>query len=184
MAADDMPTQIRAMIFADAVNFSKLKEDEIPRFSKYFLGSVADLIKESPHAPVMKNTWGDGLFFVFDEVKDAGLFALDLCELIGSIDWTEKGLPSSLNLRVALHAGPVYDCIDPITCQQNFTGTHVSRTARIEPITPPGQVYASRSFVALALASGARQFDCEYVGQIQLAKGYGIFPMYHVRRNL
>lgn len=181
--AADLTAQIKAMLFADAVNFSKLKEEQIPRFLKYFMGTIADLIKVSPHAPLMKNTWGDGLFFVFSNVQDAGLFALDLADKVSGTRWADKGLPPGLNLRVALHAGPVYECIDPVTGKLNYTGTHVSKTARIEPITPPGQVYASQSFVALALANNTRDFVSDYVGQVSLAKGYGVFPMYHVRRN-
>ena len=59
----------------------------------------------------------------------------------------------------------------------------MNRAARLEPITPPGQVYASQVFAALASAEGVRDFTCDYVGQTPLAKGYGTFPTYHVRRR-
>ena len=170
-----------AMLFADAVNFSKLTEQQIPLFLNHFLGAIGKLISTSPHAPSIKNTWGDGLYFVFSDVRDAGLFALDLCELMVSTDWSKKGLPKAINLRIALHAGPVYSCVDPVTGQPSFTGTHVSRAARIEPITPPGQVYASQAFAALSAAQGVKEFTCDYVGQTPLAKGYGTFATYHVR---
>ena len=176
-----LPTRIMAMLFADAVNFSKLTEQQIPLFLNHFLGAIGQLISTSPHAPSIKNTWGDGLYFVFSDVRDAGLFALDLCELMVSTDWSKKGLPKAINLRIALHAGPVYSCIDPVTGQQSYTGTHVSRAARIEPITPPGQVYASQAFAALSAAQGVKEFTCDYVGQTPLAKGYGTFATYHVR---
>lgn len=177
----ELPTQMIAILFADAVNFSKLSEEEIPRFVRSFLGTIGELSDNSPHPPMMKNTWGDGLYFVFESVRDAGWFALRLNRRLSSIDWTEKGLPKELNLRIALHAGPVYSCIDPVTGRPNFIGTHVSRAARIEPITPPGQVYASQAFAALAAAQHVEEFTCEYVGQTPLAKGYGTFPTYHVR---
>ena len=177
----EFATEMIAILFADAVNFSRLTEDELPRFVRHFLGAIGELATHSQHAPVMKNTWGDGLYFVFHSVRDAGRFALELCDRVGSTDWTEKGLPKDLNLRIALHAGPVYSCIDPVTRQPNYIGTHVSRAARIEPITPPGQVYASQAFAALASAQHVTEFTCDYVGQTPLAKGYGIFPTYHVR---
>lgn len=170
-----------AMLFADAVNFSKLTEPQIPRFLHHFLGAIGSLMSTSRHAPLIKNTWGDGLYFVFAEVRDAGLFALELCELMVRTDWSKKGLPKAINLRIALHAGPVYSCVDPVTGQQSYTGTHVSRAARIEPITPPGQVYSSQAFAALAAAQGVKEFTCDYVGQTPLAKGYGTFATYHVR---
>lgn len=176
-----LPTRIMAMLFADAVNFSKLTEQQIPLFLNHFLGAIGQLISTSPHAPSIKNTWGDGLYFVFSDVRDAGLFALDLCELMVNTDWSKKGLPKAINLRIALHAGPVYSCVDPVTGLASFTGTHVSRAARIEPITPPGQVYASQAFAALSAAQGVKEFTCDYVGQTPLAKGYGTFATYHVR---
>lgn len=176
-----LPTRIMAMLFADAVNFSKLTEQQIPLFLSHFLGAIGKLIHSSPHAPSIKNTWGDGLYFVFADVSDAGLFALELCELMVNTDWSRKGLPKAINLRIALHAGPVYSCVDPVTELPSYTGTHVSRAARIEPITPPGQVYASQAFAALASAQAVKDFTCDYVGQTPLAKGYGTFAMYHVR---
>jgi class 3 adenylate cyclase len=179
--SQSLPTQIMAMLFADAVNFSKLTEPQIPRFLKHFLGAIGNLMARSQHAPLIKNTWGDGLYFVFPHVRDAGLFALELCQLMVDTDWSKKGLPKAINLRIALHAGPVYACVDPVTGQQSYTGTHVSRAARIEPITPPGQVYSSQAFAALAAAQGVKEFTCDYVGQTPLAKGYGTFATYHVR---
>jgi class 3 adenylate cyclase len=57
----------------------------------------------------------------------------------------------------------------------------VSRAARLEPITPPGQVYASEAFAALAAAQRTPDFTCDYVGQTPMAKAYGTLPAYHVR---
>jgi class 3 adenylate cyclase len=177
----ELPTEMIAILFADAVNFSKLTEDEIPRFVQSFLGTIGKLANNSSRNPIMKNTWGDGLYFVFKSVKDAGQFALELSERLAEIDWTEKGLPREMSLRIALHAGPAHSCIDPVTGQPNYIGTHVSRAARIEPITPPGQVYASQAFAALSAAQHVKEFTCDYVGRTPLAKGYGTFPTYHVR---
>jgi class 3 adenylate cyclase len=70
-----------------------------------------------------------------------------------------------------------------VTGQLNYFGAHVSRAARIEPITPPGQVYASGAFAALARADDVRDFRCDYVGRTPLAKAYGALPMYVVRRR-
>lgn len=175
-------SRIVAILFADAVGFSKLSEDEVPRFVHDFLGAIAQLAENFKDKIIAKNTWGDGLYFVFSDVDLAGKFALDLADLVASTRWEEKGLRSGLNLRIALHAGPVYEFDDPITGHRSYSGTHVSRAARIEPITPPGQVYASESFAALAAAHGVKDFACDYVGQTPLAKGYGTLPTYHVRR--
>ena len=109
-------------------------------------------------------------------------FALDLCDLMTTKRWERCGLPCRLSLRIALHAGPVYQFNDPVTGNRSYGGTHVSRAARIEPITPPGQVYASEAFAAMAAAQRVTSFDLDYAGQTPMAKGYGTFPTYHVRR--
>ena len=112
---------------------------------------------------------------------DAGEFALELCDAVKNAEWENTGLPQ-LSVRIGLHAGPVYRIIDPVTGQPNYIGTHVSQAARIEPITPPNQVYASQAFAALASADPHKTFKCEYVGQTPMAKGYGTLPTYVVRR--
>ena len=175
-------SRIVAMLFADAVGFSKLAEPEVPRFVQHFLGAIAQLSEIFSESIMAKNTWGDGLYFVFSDVDLAGKFALELADLVATTKWDEKGLPADLSLRIALHAGPVYEFDDPITGSRTYGGTHVSRAARIEPITPRGQVYASEAFAALSAAQRTRNFTCDYVGQTPMAKGYGTWPVYHVRR--
>jgi class 3 adenylate cyclase len=179
---NEFVSEIRALLFADAEGFSKLTDAEITRFVQHFLGLVGELVKQGAHKPLMKNTWGDGLYFVFSDVREAGKFALDLRDRVQDTNWQEKGLPK-LNIRIGLHAGPVFLCTDPVTERANFIGMHVSRAARIEPVTPPGQVYASQSFAALAAADGIDEFRCDYVGQTPMAKKYGVFPTYAVLRG-
>jgi class 3 adenylate cyclase len=174
-------TEILAILFGDVVGFSKLTEDQIPLFVTHFLGTVAEML--AGHRTVKKNTWGDGLYLVFESVRELGCFALDLRDRVASIQWEEVGLPRTLGLRIALHAGPVYHCVDPVTGLPNCLGTHVSHAARIEPITPPNQVYASQAFAALAESDGVQEFACQYVGKTPLAKDYGTYPTYHVHRR-
>ncbi len=173
--------EIKAMLFADAVGYSKLTEDQIPIFISNFLGSVGRLSKRSDHRPIHSETAGDGLYMVFCSVADAGRYALALSELVHSVDWVGEGLPADLDLRIALHCGPIFCGTDPVTGRPLYTGPHTSRTARIEPITPPGQVYASGAFAAVAAAAGAEGFEFRYVGRTQLAKKYGSLPLFHVR---
>lgn len=177
-------SRIVSILFADAVGFSKLNESEVPCFIEHFLGAIARLGQQFSAATLARNTWGDGLYYIFGDVHRAGEFALALSELVCQTDWTQKGLPRDLNLRIALHAGPAYEFDDPITGNRSFSGSHVSRAARIEPITPRGQVYASEAFAALAAAQRTAAFTCDYVGQTPMAKGYGTFPVYHVRRRV
>ncbi|MBU4355759.1 MAG: adenylate/guanylate cyclase domain-containing protein, partial [Proteobacteria bacterium] len=175
--------EIRAMLFADVVGSSKIMEEQVPNFVEHFMGAINKLVAESPDKPLMKNTWGDALYSVFASVQDAGNFALQLRDLVCDTDWQAKGLPKELNLRISLHAGPVYCYKEPLFKELEYAGSHIVRAARIEPITPPGQVYASQQFAALASTQRVQGFTCEYVGRIPLPKHAGIIPLYLVRRS-
>jgi len=175
--------EIKAIMFADVVGYSKLPETVIPKYVAQFNSRVSRLIADSSAAPVNVNTWGDGLFFVFNGVEDAGRFALDLRQLVTSTDWVELGLPHQLNIRIGIHAGPVYVNFDPVVRQISFTGAHVSRAARIEPITHEGEVFASEEFAALAAADQSKGFSCDLVGTTALAKSYGLFRVYSLERT-
>ena len=177
------PQEIRAMLFADVVGYTRLMEEQIPDFIRHFIGTITDLIATSPYQPLLKNTWGDALYCVFANVSDAGNFSLQLQDRISAGDWTRYGLPEDLNLRISLHAGPVFLYDDPLHQGTCYTGVHVSRAARIEPITPIGQVYASQQFAALVSTQKVNDFICDYVGRVPLPKQAGIIPLYLVRRS-
>jgi class 3 adenylate cyclase len=179
------PTDDRVMslLFADAVGFSRLTDAEVPLFVESCLGMVARLVAEDADLIPVRETWGDGLFLAFDSVQEAGLFALRLLDAMEETDWLALGFLRPLAMRLALHAGPVHLTTDPITGLAKCCGTHVSRAARLEPKTPPGQVYASEAFAALAAMEGAKGFRCDYVKQLDWAKRYGTFPAYVVRRE-
>jgi class 3 adenylate cyclase/tetratricopeptide (TPR) repeat protein len=181
-AEPEFAPEIRALLFADVEGFSALPDEEIPRFVHHFLGLAGKLSSESKHKPLTTNTWGDGLYLVFSNVGDAAQFALELRDAVRVTDWSKKGLPG-LGLRIGLHAGPVYSCTDPVTRRPTYVGAHVNRAARIEPITPTGQVYASGAFAALVAAEDVKELHCDYVGRTPLAKKYGTFPTYIVRRR-
>ena len=172
---------LRSLMFSDASGFSRLTEIQVPIFIEQFLGMVGKLADTSPWRPLTRDTWGDALYLVFSSVRAAGMFALELSDRIESTDWASIGL-GSLRIRVGLHSGPVFACIDPVTGQETHIGAHVSRAARIEPITPPGRVYASEAFAALAAAEQVQEFQCDYVGQVVMPKKFGTFPTFSVRR--
>jgi class 3 adenylate cyclase len=176
-------TNIMAIFFADVVGYSKMHEGYVPAFVKEFMGDIADFIDRSIYKPETRNTWGDAFYFIFKNIRDAGVFAPEVADIVARTPWEKRGLPKGLNLRISLHAGPVYYCKDPVTGQEMYTGSHVSRAARIEPVTPPGQIYCSQAFAALAAAYQVKEFYPEYVGKVNYAKGFGKFSTYRLRRN-
>ena len=177
---DGFSHEICAMLFADAVGYSKLSEDQTPNFITQFWGAVADLNARTAQRPDHVETSGDGLYMVFGGVREAGRYALQLSDLVTRTDWTTRGLPGGMNIRIALHSGPIYRGRSPVTGSTVYTGPHTSRAARIEPITPPGQVYASGAFAAVTAAYGVDDLSLNYVGRMPLAKNYGAHEIYHV----
>jgi class 3 adenylate cyclase len=117
---------------------------------------------------------------VFESVREAGLFAVGFRDRIVSTDWLGLGFPYALNVRIGVHAGPLYRVYDPVIGQWSFTGAHVTRTARMEPSTDVGKVFASLAFVALAAAERVDDFICHPAGHRQLVKNAGDMTVFEV----
>jgi len=171
------------MIFADCVGFSKLQEENTPSFFVNFLGHIAGILKQVDHPPDFANTWGDGLFLVFEEVDHAAEFALCLREMVIATDWNQFGLPSDTSIRIGMHTGPVYCAEDPIIKKNNYFGTHVNIAARIEPVTIPGSIYLTEQSACMLAVSASPDFASDYLGMTELAKKYGSGSMYRLRRS-
>jgi class 3 adenylate cyclase len=176
--------QVRALLFADLAGFSKIQEEQIPFFMDRYLGAVAGHLKKTRYRPLFRNIWGDAFYFVFGDTVAAARYALELRDLVEGLDWCGIGLPPELKIRIGLHAGPVFSGREPILGKLNFFGTHVNRAARIEPITSPGNVYASEQFAALLQARSTGDLVSRYVGIIILPKGFGRYPIYHIKRKM
>jgi class 3 adenylate cyclase len=73
--------------------------------------------------------------------------------------------------------------VDPVLGLRAFSGSHVSRTARIEPVTPPGAVYVTEPFAATLELQPDNRLTCDYVGHMPAAKDYGRLRMYRLRRR-
>jgi class 3 adenylate cyclase len=174
---------IKAMLFGDFHGFSKLREVQVPIFVSEMLGASARILDRQGKGVLFRNTWGDGLYLVMRDVETAANCALEMQETMASFDPASQGLPEDMRLRLGGHLGPVFRIRDPILKRQSFMGAHVSRTARIEPITPEGAVYVTEAFAAVLTSGTSKDFVCEYVGQLQTAKGYGIMRMYSLRRR-
>jgi class 3 adenylate cyclase len=175
--------QVRTMLFADMVGFSRLQEEDTPSFLVHFLGAIAEMLQRCGHPPDFVNTWGDGLFMVFDEVGAGVEFALQLRDAVQRTDWAARGLPAGTSVRMGMHTGPVFEALDPLIGRPNYFGSHVVRAARIEPVAVPGAVYVSAELAFSLAASGAAGFATDYLGVLPLAKGYGSGPLYRLRRS-
>lgn len=182
-AASVAQRTLKTLLFVDCAGYSRMQDAVIPRFQHRFWTLATEQVEASRVKPLLANTWGDALFVVFDLPRDGADFALGLVERMRAVDWAAAGLPAPGQIRVALHAGPVFDALDPILERRNFFGSTVVRTARIEPVTPPDTIYASETFAALLAAAGTHAYALEYIGRQTLAKGYGETRIYRLDRR-
>lgn len=169
---------LRAFLFGDLSGFSRLGELELLAYNRQILPELAEVIDGFGEHVEIRHTWGDGIYLVFDQVAIGAACALALQARFARLDLPALGLPASLGLRAALHAGPVFPVEDPVMRQRLYTGRHISRAARMEPVTPEGQVYVSEAFAALLALEAEVPVAYEYVGRVPLAKAAGYLRMY------
>ena len=178
------PRSLKAMLFADVAGFSGVDEEYLPKFFVSFLQIVAEEINVTK--PLCKNTWGDGLYLVFEDVVTCADFALRLLKRMAKFAFEKHGFKmveeKRPGIRIGLHHGPVFEIEkDPIIEARNFYGSHVSRAARIEPITVVGDAFTSEQFASALTLAPNHNFICDYLGLQRLAKGYDeTCPLYRL----
>jgi len=181
--SSEIKHEIKALVFAEVINHNKVGERQMPAFVREFKGAIARLIAETKFQPAVADSWGKSQSFVYDSLQEAALFALALRDLIVRTPWSEYGLPADLGIRLVLHAGPVYAFVDPVLQRPTCIGLHLGRAARIEPITPPGQVYATQEFAALCSAEDLSTVSFEFLGNLRTAKLMEEAPLYRLDRR-
>lgn len=172
-----------AILFADFAGFSKLGEAELPIFASEVMGGIGRILDDFGDAVLFRNTWGDAVYAIIDDPATAARIALAIQE---QLDTLPPGLGldgQKAGMRTGIHFGPIYRGVDPVVGNELWYGTEVTRTARIEPVTLVGQVYCTQPLAAMLALRNAREFDCDYVGKVQLAKDYGELALYRLSRR-
>lgn len=168
------------MLFADIKGYSKLNEQQLVVFSTVYISKLKSVFDEFSEGILNRRTQGDGLFIVFTKLMTAVAVALRINVVLTETEWESIGLPADLQIRISLDAGPCYAYQDRIVGSIEFCGNYVNRAARLEPVTPPGHIFATETFVALCYANNLSLVRFVYAGQIVLPKGHGIIPAYHL----
>jgi len=174
---------MKAMLFADVQGFGALRDDQIPAFIETVMGRMAKAIAGLAAPPTHVETWGDGLFLVFDRPIDAALAALALLEAHKAMDLRALGLPKSLGLRVAGHYGPVHLRTHPMTLAPAVIGAHVVVAARLEPDVAPGSAGVSEALAGALATFHGDLVACGYVGRTQGRKGFPATPIFSLTRT-
>lgn len=173
---------LAAILFTDFAGFSTLSETALPAFWDGVMRRVAEVLDAQGDGIDCRNSWGDALYAVAVSAPLAAQVALELQDGLAAFDYATLGLDGAGGMRIGVHYGPAYRTIDHITGRTTFYGTEVSKAARIEPVTPPGAVFATEPFAAILALEAGDRFRCRYVGRIPLAKKYGDYPMYRLTR--
>jgi adenylate cyclase len=177
----DSRRQVRGLVFADFAGFSTLSDAQIITFQEKVMGALAKVVSGFEAEILSGRTWGDGVYLVFGDICAAASCSLALQAAVNEIDFSVMGLQGLRGMRVAAHAAPVFEGWDPIDGNRLFYGSGVTKTARIEPRTPEGEVYVTHAFATLAVLGAEDDFECSYVGTLQAAKGYGPVSLYSLR---
>lgn len=174
---------IHAVLFGDFKGFSRLHDEHIKLFLTTVMQPVAEVLDRYGAHVIVRNTWGDGLFLVIDNAVNGARLALDLQERLQTVDLAAAGLPADMALRLGGHVAPLVPVYDPVLRINMVMGRGLTRAARIEPRTPPGEVYVTTGFAALLRLEPDSGVTSEYVGHLTTAKNFETTPMYLLRRQ-
>ena len=174
---------IHPVVFTDLKGFSKFTEGDLLLFVDQVLARLARVVDKFGDRVLFRNTWGDAILLVFADVPTAARCSLNLQAELRAIPFAELGLPEDTGMRAALHVGPVFEIYDHLVQEKAYFGSTLTRAARIEPVTPVGEVYVTDAFAALTAFECADEVQCEYVGHMPTAKSYGALRMYVLKET-
>ena len=174
----------RCLLFADVKGFSKLPERNMDAFVQSFMGAQAQAIGRFASDVEFRATAGDGIFLVFKTPLLAAECGLAMQQEAIEFDRRRFGIETDLQLRMAIHYGPVRPVHDPILDAPSFAGREIIRAARMEPITPPGEIFVTEQLASALFLAGAANYRCDYVGILPSAKSFGSFRMYSIKARV
>ncbi|MEW5903052.1 MAG: adenylate/guanylate cyclase domain-containing protein [Pseudomonadota bacterium] len=169
-----------AILFADVRGFSKLSDHGVLWYFNELHPALAAVIARYRDDVQHVNTWGDAIYLVARRASTVVHIAAELNDAMAAADQSALGLAEPLMLRIGLHYGPVYRLHDHLAGSVTYASTDVTKTARIEPVTPPGEIFGTEPLVAMLELEGEHWARYRYAGTIPSAKGYGAFRMFHI----
>ncbi|MBU0622283.1 MAG: DUF4071 domain-containing protein [Gammaproteobacteria bacterium] len=182
--SDRYPETLRephAILFSDVRGYSRLCDRDILWYFNELHPILAAVINGFRTEIQHLDTWGDAIFLVAEKASTAAKIAIALNEALAGIDQSGIELKEPLMMRIGLHFGPVYKVYDHLRKCHTYSSHDVTKAARIEPVTPPGEIFGTEPFVAMLELEGEGWANFEYAGTISSAKNFGAFRMFHIR---
>jgi class 3 adenylate cyclase len=164
-----------AVLFGDLPRFSALDDSGLATFYEGPLAAMGAALDRHPAA--YRNAWGDAVQIAFDEVPAAAACAFDMRAALAA-------QTPPIHPRFAIDFGPLLPVHDAVQRAEKYSGRAMTRAARIEPVTPPGRIFATEAFACeVALLPRSAGLASDYAGRIPTAKGFGSLPLYALRRS-
>lgn len=170
------------LVFSDMVGFAGLGDAEIQQYWARVVPALARHLAPLRRQILLQQTWGDALHLVTGDARSAALATEAMLRTVRDLRPQLSGRLSQLEIRVGAHFAPAWHGTDAIERVRTFYGTQLSFTARVEPVTPPGTTYVTEAFAAELAVSAPGEFHVEYAGEIALAKRFGSYRIYSLRR--
>lgn len=180
-AAGEVQRRSVGLVFTDIVGFRRFTDTDIRDFWAALMPAMAAAIAPWEGKILLQQTWGDALHLVTEDARSAVTIAHLLVDTVRSVRRTQNGLLRQVQIRVGTHYAPAFEGYDPIEKIRTYYGTQLSFAASVEPVTPPGQVYATETCAAALALDADDEFHLEYAGEIDLAKRYGSYRLFAVR---
>jgi adenylate cyclase len=174
--------RIVAVLFSDVKGY-RLKEPQLKTFINVVLPRIMTVLSPYKDGMLEINTWGDAILLVTSDPNALAHFALDLRDFYRNTPWSDHQLPTDLNCRIGLHSGVVFIGDDPLRDRKGIIGTQMNVAARIEPITPVGEVFATDAFEKLSKQHTDDTIAFYDAGLQLLAKDFGTAHLYRLRRQ-
>ncbi len=166
----------RFIVYTDLKGFSQMEEQDFINFHENYLQLLYKKVKKYHSKAEVWNTWGDAFIAVFEKGIDAAELMIDYREFF-------QTHLKIIQPRIAGHYGSVIVYEDPmLEGKKNAIGDEINKTARVEPVTFPGEIYVTNEFKK-QLIEESEDLDVFFnpLGVVRLAKSYGeaeLFRMY------
>lgn len=169
------------VIFTDIEKYSSLKDADLKIFYNKVNPFIFEKLKIYKDSALIWNTWGDAIVAVYDKAENAINMAIEYRDIFNRLDFDRFGI-KKLFPRIAGNFGEFESQYDSISGKTDIHGTLINITARIEPITLPGEIFVTKSFRDMATSSYDKVDNVRFddMGDIKLPKDSGYLYLYRL----
>lgn len=169
------------VILTDIEKYSSLKDADLKIYYNRIIPIIFEELKNYKDSAIIWNTWGDAIFAIYDKAETAINMALAYRDAFNKLDFNQFGI-KKLNPRIAGNFGEFELIFDPVSGKSNVHGTLVNLTARIEPVTSPGEIFVTKEFKDMAVSSYDKVDNVRFedMGEITLPKNAGSRNLYRM----